>query len=99
MWKELDLNQIDKQLTWAKQIGFSKLRVFLHIEPYIRNSSEFLKNIFEFLAVAKSRGHQVILVLFDDSWKATWTFDRQPEPIPGLHNSQWVQCPGEISLE
>jgi len=85
-------------LAWARQLGLSKLRVFLHIEPYIRNSSQFLKNVFEFLAVAKSRGQHVILVLFDDCWKSTWTAEKQPEPIPGIHNSQWVQCPGNVSM-
>lgn len=24
--------------------------------------------------------------------------NKQPEPVPGLHNSQWVQCPGTISV-
>ena len=54
--------------------------------------------MFEFLAVAKSRGQHVILVLFDDCWKAAWTGEKQPDPIPGLHNSQWVQCPGKVAL-
>lgn len=51
------------------------------------------------MAVAKSRGHHVIPVLFDDCWKGTWTDGEQPEPVPGLHNSQWVQCPGEVTVE
>jgi len=70
--------------------------VFLHVAPYLKNDTGYLRNIFEFLVVAKGRGHQVIPVLFDDCWKAEWKDGEQPEPIPGLHNSQWVQCPGSI---
>lgn len=36
--------------------------------------------------------------MFDDCWKSTYTMNKQPEPVPGLHNSQWVQCPGTISV-
>lgn len=99
MWEKLDLNAIDKELKWAHDIGFSKLRVFLHVSPYIKNSTQFLKDIFQFLAVAKSRGFHVIPVLFDDCWKSTWADGQQPDPIPGVHNSQWVQCPGKIHVE
>ena len=41
----------------------------------------------------------MIPVLFDDCWKAKWTIGNQPDPIPGVHNSQWVQCPGEEPIE
>lgn len=40
----------------------------------------------------------VILVLFDDCWKSTFQMGEQPEPIPGVHNSQWVQCPGSKTI-
>lgn len=98
MWENLDLDVIDKELQWAHNLGFSKLRVFLHIEPYIKNSTSYIKNIFAFLAVAKSRGHHVIPVLFDDCWREVWAEGKQPDPIPGIHNSQWVQCPGVIQV-
>lgn len=39
----------------------------------------------------------MIPVLFDDCWKPTYKSGKQPDPIPGVHNSQWVQCPGSIS--
>lgn len=37
--------------------------------------------------------------MFDDCWRATWKDGAQPEPIPGLHNSQWVQCPGTVTVD
>jgi len=65
----------------------------------MKNSTQYLKDIFAFLAVAKSRGHHVIPVLFDDCWKAVWNDGNQPEPTPGVHNSQWVQCPGAVQVD
>lgn len=99
MWEKLDLDEIDKELRWATELGFSKFRVFLHIAPYIRNSTQYIKDIFSFLAVAKSRKAQIIPVFFDDCWRDTWTDGDQPEPIPGEHNSQWVQCPGKVDID
>lgn len=80
-------------------MGFSKFRVFLHIAPYIKNRTEYIKNIFNFLSLANSRGAHIIPVLFDDCWKETWTDGDQPDPVPGLHNSQWVQCPGKVDVD
>lgn len=24
--------------------------------------------------------------------------EKQPDPIAGIHNSQWVQCPGNVTI-
>ena len=36
-----------------------------------------------------------MFALFDDCWNPNPQLGPQPEPIPGVHNSQWVQCPGQ----
>ena len=36
--------------------------------------------------------------MFDDCWNPNYKSGKQPDPIPGVHNSQWVQCPGNIKL-
>ncbi len=87
------------EISWANQLGFSKFRTFLHIEPFLNNKAEFLKNIWKYLAILKSHNSQAILVLFDDCWHSTYKSGKQPDPIPGVHNSQWVQCPGNIKLD
>lgn len=99
MWENLDFGEIDKELRWARTLGFSKFRVFLHISPYIKNRAEYIKNIFSFLSLANSRGADIIPVFFDDCWKENWVDGDQPEPIPGVHNSQWVQCPGNADID
>lgn len=68
--------------------------MFLHVAPFQSNQNLFMENIQRFLVIAKKHKHHVIPVLFDDCWKTHWASGKQPEPVPGLHNSQWVQCPG-----
>jgi hypothetical protein len=48
-----------------------------------------------FLKIANSHNIKTIFVLFDDCWKAEGKLGPQPDPIPGIHNSRWVQAPGE----
>lgn len=68
----------------------------MHIAPYQDHSAKFLATVRQFLQIAKKYNHKVIPVLFDDCWKDTYHLGKQPDPIPGLHNSQWVQCPGSV---
>ena len=98
MWEAFNETTIDRELTWSAQIGFSKLRVFLHVSPFVANSTLFIERIQRFLALAKKHNHHVIPVLFDDCWNPHYQDGKQPDPIPGLHNSQWVQCPGQVPI-
>jgi len=50
------------------------------------------------LAVAKNRNAHIIFVLYDDCWNPTFKSGTQPDPKPGVHNSQWVQCPGDVQI-
>ncbi|MEI8244032.1 MAG: cellulase family glycosylhydrolase, partial [bacterium] len=47
-----------------------------------------------FLALCAKIGIRPILVIFDDCWNEQPTIGRQPEPVPGVHNSGWLQSPG-----
>ena len=65
----------------------------------MESKSEFVDKINTFLNITSSLSHKVIFVLFDDCWKSTFHMGEQPEPIPGVHNSQWVQCPGNNNID
>jgi hypothetical protein len=39
-----------------------------------------------------------MFVLFDECWLSTPKLGEQSEPIPGVHNSQWVRCPRQSYL-
>ena len=89
MWQPstFDTKTIERELTYAQLTGFSLLRVFLHIRPYLNDKTGFLNRLNQFLAIAANHNHKTLFVLFDDCWKGDYASGKQPEPIPGLHNS------------
>lgn len=71
------------------------IRVFLHHLLYFQDKDGFKARIEQFLKIANSHGIKTVFVLFDDCWNPEGKLGKQPAPIPGVHNSRWVQAPGE----
>lgn len=96
MWQadSFDPKQIDKELTWAQDLGFTSLRVFLHHMAYDQDPKGFLDRMDQFLAIAEKHKIGVMFVLFDSCWDPFPKIGKQRDPKPHLHNSGWVQCPG-----
>jgi len=86
---------IDKELGWAEGIGFNTMRVFLHSEAWKQDPAGFKKRVDQFLTIAAKHGIQPMFVFFDDCWNKTSAPGKQPEPKTGIHNSGWVQDPGD----
>ena len=97
MWQAdtFDPVTIDRELGWAEGLGFNSIRVFLHNIPFDQDREGFLKRIDRFLAIAERHKIGVMLVLFDAVWDPNPAPGKQREPKKGLHNSGWVQSPGE----
>jgi len=89
-----DPKTIDQELAWAQGIGFNVLRVYLHDIPYRQDAEGFCKRIDEFLSICDKHGIRAMFVLLDDCWDPSPKPGKQPEPRPHVHNSGWVQCPG-----
>lgn len=89
-----DLLTIDRELGFAEDLGMGTVRVFLHNLLWTQDSAGFVQRLDQFLDVAKKHKISVMLVLFDSCWLPNPVLGTQPEPIPGVHNSQWVQAPG-----
>ena len=51
-----------------------------------------------FLAIAASHHIRPIFVLFDSCWDPNPKLGPQRPPIPGVHNSGWLQAPGKAML-
>jgi hypothetical protein len=96
MWQAdtYDEATIDRELGWAADLGFNTMRVFLHDLLWKEDAEAFLGRIDAFLAVADRHGIAVMLVFFDGVWNPDPVAGAQPDPIPHVHNSQWVQSPG-----
>jgi hypothetical protein len=85
---------IARELGWAAGLGMNTARVFLHDLAWQSDPAGFLARLDRFLGLAAGRGIRPMLVLFDDCWNATPQAGPQPAPIPGAHNSGWLQSPG-----
>ncbi|HEA28439.1 MAG TPA: 1,4-beta-xylanase [Leeuwenhoekiella sp.] len=96
MWQEdtFDPQTIDRELGYAKSIGFNAMRVYLHSLAYKEDKEGLKSRMQNYLKIADSHNIQTIFVLFDDVWDANPKIGKQPEPKTGTHNSGWVQDPG-----
>ena len=100
MWQadSFDADQIDRELGWAEAMGMNTMRVFLHDLLWQQDSAGFTKRMDRFLAIAARHHIRPILVLFDSCWDPLPHLGPQHPPIPGVHNSGWVQSPGAVAL-
>ncbi|MDR3741124.1 MAG: endo-1,4-beta-xylanase [Terracidiphilus sp.] len=89
-----DPTTIDRELGWAEGAGMNTMRVFLHNLLWEQDAPGFTKRLDEFLAIAAKHHIRPVLVLFDSCWDPYPKLGPQHPPIPGVHNSGWVQAPG-----
>jgi len=96
MWQaeSWDPRTIDRELGWAAGLGMNTMRVFLHDLAYKQDPQGFLNRVDEFLAIADRHRIRPMLVLFDAVWDPFPRLGPQRQPVPGLHNSGWLQSPG-----
>jgi hypothetical protein len=101
MWQAetFDPSQIDKELGWAEGIGMNTMRVFLHDLVWQQNPSGFKQRIDQFLQISSRHHIKPLFVLFDSCWDPNPKLGMQHPPIPGVHNSGWVQSPGAAGLK
>jgi len=100
MWQQetFDPAEIDKEFSWAEAMGMNTMRVFLHDLLWQQDSAGFQKRIEEFLVIAARHHIRPMFVLFDSCWDPLPHLGPQHPPIPGVHNSGWVQSPGAAAL-
>jgi hypothetical protein len=100
MWQAdtFDPQEIDKELGWAEGLGMNTMRVFLHDLLWQQDAQGFKHRLDTFLAIAAKHHIRPVLVLFDSVWDPFPKLGAQRPPIPGVHNSGWVQSPGAVAL-
>ena len=96
MWQaeSFDAETIGRELGWAHDLGFNTVRVFLNYAVWEADPSGLLQRFDRFLDIADQRGIRAMPILFDDCFKPEPRVGRQDDPVPGVHNSQWVRSPG-----
>jgi hypothetical protein len=100
MWQadSFDPARIDKEFAWAEKFRMNTMRVFLHDLAWRQDPAGFKQRIDHFLAIAARHGIRPVFVLFDSCWDPDPKLGPQHPPIPGVHNSGWVQSPGRADL-
>src|SRR5215472_796565 len=100
MWQEVTFNpeQIDQELGWAESLGMNTMRVFLHDLLWQQDATGLQKRIDQFLTIAARHHIRPLFVIFDSCWDPLPHLGPQHPPIPGIHNSGWVQSPGATAL-
>ncbi len=96
MWQADTFNpvEIDRELGWAEGLGMNTMRVFLHDLLWEQDAPGFQHRINQFLTIAQKHHIRPVFVLFDSCWDPHPKLGPQHPPIPGIHNSGWVQAPG-----
>ena len=97
MWQAATFDSAtnDKELGWAEDIGFNTMRVYLHSVAWKQDPEGLKKRINTFLNIADKHQIKILFVFFDDCWNKVPVAGTQPQPKPGVHNSGWVQDPGQ----
>ncbi|MDG2147498.1 MAG: cellulase family glycosylhydrolase [Flavobacteriaceae bacterium] len=99
-WQEdtYDPETIERELEWSAELGMNLHRVYLHNLLWDQDSLGFLKRVENYLGIADSKGIKALFVLLDDCWHPVPKLGKQPDPLPFIHNSGWVQAPGSAIL-
>jgi hypothetical protein len=93
-----DPRRIDAELAMARRLGLNTLRVFLHDLLWTQDRRGFLRRLMQFVTIAASHAIKPLFVFFDSCWDPHPKSGQQHAPVPGLHNSGWVQSPGADRL-
>jgi hypothetical protein len=94
-----DPRRIDSELGLARLLGHNTVRVFLHDQLWAQDRQGFQTRLAQFVAIAANHRIKPLFVLFDSCWDPFPRPGPQRAPIPGVHNSGWVQSPGAEHLD
>jgi hypothetical protein len=100
MWQAdtFDPQRIDLELGWAEALGMNTMRVFLHDLLWRQDSHGLTQRIDAYLTIADRHHIKTLFVLLDSVWDPSPHLGPQHAPVPGVHNSGWVQSPGAVTL-
>lgn len=94
-------NVIDEELRWANDVGINSVRVQLQYAVWAQDPEGFCERLDQFLDIADRHHLTVAPVLFDDLNRQGKdpVPGKQPDPVPGVHNGQWVPSPGPAAIQ
>jgi len=93
-WQNYNSAVVERELSYAQVYGFNTVAVYLHYLLWENDAAGLLSKFENFLQIASRHGMKVSPIFFDDCWDPNPHLGDQGAPIPGRHNSRWVQSPG-----
>lgn len=99
--ESFDPKTIDRELGWAEALGFNTVRIFSHDLVWEADPAGFKGRVGEFLDICQKHRLRVIFTFFTNGcygFEGEAKLGKQPDPVPGVHNSGWVQSPGVASV-
>jgi hypothetical protein len=96
-----DPTTADRELALAEGIGFNTVRIFAHDLVWEADPPGFKERVGKFLDICEKHHIRVIFTFFTNGcygFEGEARLGKQPAPVPGVHNSGWVQSPGRASV-
>lgn len=98
MWQAetFDPQTIDKEMGWVEDLGFNTVRIFLSDVVWQADPDGMKARIRQFFDICEKHKLKVIVTFFTNGGKPNQPeakVGKQPDPIPGVHNSGWLQSP------
>jgi hypothetical protein len=86
MWQADTFNPtlIDKELSWAGDLGMTTMRIFLHDIAYTIDPSGFKSRLETVIKICAKYGIKPTLTLFDSDWNRYPKAGEQPPPKQGV---------------
>jgi hypothetical protein len=94
-WENYDPATVDRELDYAQTYGMNTITVYLHYLNWVNDRDAFLAKFDSLLGIAARHGLKVAPIFYDDCWHVDPAYGPQAAPIFGVHNSRWVQSPGQ----
>lgn len=100
--ESFDPATMDRELGWAEGLGFNTARVFLHDLVWESDPGGLKRRLDTFLGLCQKHRQRAIVTFFTNGcyygFEREVKLGKQPDPIPGVHNSGWVQTPVAASV-
>lgn len=90
---------IDRELGWAAGIGMNTTRTYLHDALWKDDAAGFKERLHRYLDIAARHGIGTMFCIFDDCWHEDIDVNANYDPVPGVHNSRWLQSPGHAIVD
>ncbi len=99
--ESFDPETIDRELALAESIGLNTVRMFSHDLVWEADPEGFKNRVKQVLDLCEKHRIRMIFNFFTNGcygFEGEPALGKQPDPVPGVHNSGWVQTPGVASV-